>query len=86
MEYLNLSHNLMTNVDSIPHHFVDTIDLLSNFLKGLLPIPPDSTKYLFISQNNLSEEIPSSICSLTSLVMLDLARKKFVGRNFVMFG
>ncbi|KAM3235920.1 hypothetical protein P3L10_015957 [Capsicum annuum] len=69
LEYLNLSHNLMTNVDSIPHHFVDTIDLLSNFLKGLLPIPPDSTKYLFISQNNLSEEIPSSICSLTSLVL-----------------
>ncbi|KAH0752075.1 hypothetical protein KY285_005223 [Solanum tuberosum] len=46
---------------------------------GSLPIPSNSISYFFISHNNLSEEIPSSICNLTSLVMLDLARNNLKG-------
>ncbi|PHU01776.1 hypothetical protein BC332_31563 [Capsicum chinense] len=52
---------MLTSVDSIPLQYVDTTDLRSNLLQGSLPIPPNSTTYFFISENNLSEEIPSSI-------------------------
>ncbi|XP_049399940.1 receptor-like protein Cf-9 homolog [Solanum stenotomum] len=71
---LNISQNMLTSEDSIPLQSVETLDLRSNLLQGSLPIPPNSIRYFFISHNNLSEEIPSSICNLTSLVMLDLAR------------
>ncbi|KAH0733764.1 hypothetical protein KY285_009471 [Solanum tuberosum] len=79
LQHLNLSHNMLTNVDSIPLQTLDTIDLRSNLLQGSLPIPPNSTRYFFISKNNLTEEIPSSICNLTSLVMLDLGRNNLTG-------
>ncbi|PHT35699.1 hypothetical protein CQW23_23399 [Capsicum baccatum] len=69
---LNISHNMLTSV-------VSTIDLRSNLLQGSLPIPPNSTSYFFISQNNLSGEIPSSICNLASLIMLDLSRNNLSG-------
>uniref|UniRef100_M1BIX0 Hcr2-0A n=2 Tax=Solanum tuberosum TaxID=4113 RepID=M1BIX0_SOLTU len=70
---------MLTSVYSIPlqHHL--TIDLRSNLLQGSLPIPPNSTRYFLISQNNLTEEIPPSICNLTSLIMLDLARNNLKG-------
>ncbi|PHT66523.1 hypothetical protein T459_30948 [Capsicum annuum] len=55
MQRLNLSLNMLTRVDSIiPLQYVDTIDLRSNVLQGSLPIPPNSTRYFFISDNNLS--------------------------------
>ncbi|KAH0680994.1 hypothetical protein KY284_022079 [Solanum tuberosum] len=76
---LDISHNMLTSVDLIPLQTVHTIDLRSNFLQGSLPIPSNSTKYFFISDNNLTGEISSSICNLTSLVMLDLARNNLGG-------
>ncbi|KAL3321318.1 hypothetical protein AABB24_039115 [Solanum stoloniferum] len=79
LETLNMSHNMLSSVDSIPLQFADTIDLRSNLLQGSLPIPPNSTTYFFISHNNLTGEIPSSICNLTSLVMLDLGRNNLRG-------
>ncbi|PHU11221.1 hypothetical protein BC332_18151 [Capsicum chinense] len=79
MQSLNLSHNMLTSVDSIPLQHLDTIDLRYNLLQGSLPISPNLTRYFFISENNLSEEIPSSICNLTSLVMLDLGRNNSRG-------
>ncbi|XP_055815011.1 receptor-like protein Cf-9 homolog [Solanum dulcamara] len=79
LKYVNLSHNMLTSVDSIPLHTVHNIDIRSNMLQGSLPIPPNSTRYFFISQNNLTQEIPSSICSSTSLIMLDLARNNLKG-------
>ncbi|KAL3321321.1 hypothetical protein AABB24_039118 [Solanum stoloniferum] len=79
MTYLNLSHNMLTSVDLIPLQSLQIIDLRSNLLQGSLPIPPNSTTYFFISHNNLTGEIPSSICNLTSLVMLDLGRNNLRG-------
>ncbi|CAN4104743.1 unnamed protein product [Withania somnifera] len=76
---LNISYNMLTSVDSIPLRNVDFIDLRSNCLQGSLPIPPGSTTYFSISQNNLSGEIPSSICSLTSLQILDLSSNNLKG-------
>ncbi|XP_047257686.1 receptor-like protein Cf-9 [Capsicum annuum] len=54
-------------------------DLRSNLLQGSLPIPPSTTEIFFISQNNLSREIPSSICNLTPLQILNLARNNLRG-------
>ncbi|CAN4104742.1 unnamed protein product [Withania somnifera] len=78
-ELLNISYNMLTSVDSIPLRNLNTIDLRSNCLQGSLPIPSGSTGYFYISQNNLSGEIPSSICNLTSLVVLDLAKNNLKG-------
>ncbi|PHT66516.1 hypothetical protein T459_30941 [Capsicum annuum] len=79
LQHLNLSHNMLTSVNSIPLQYVYTIDLRSNVLQGSLPIPPNTTWFFFVSQNNLSGEIPSSICNTTSLIMLDLARNNLHG-------
>lgn len=80
LEHLNISHIMLISVDSIPHQTVLTIDLRSNLLQGSLHVPPNSIKYFFISHNNLTEEISSSICNLTSLVMLDLSRNNLCGQ------
>ena len=66
-------------MDLIPLQFVETLDVRSNLLQGSVPIPPNSICYFFISNNNLSEEIPPSICNLTTLVMLDLKRNNLKG-------
>ncbi|KAL3351096.1 hypothetical protein AABB24_019614 [Solanum stoloniferum] len=76
---LNLSHNMLTSMDSIPLQSGYIIDLRSNFLKGSLPIPGNSTAFFFTSENNLSGEIPSSICNLKSVQLLDLARNNLMG-------
>ncbi|KAK4725708.1 hypothetical protein R3W88_030625 [Solanum pinnatisectum] len=74
---LVLSYNKISLINE--NKTVDTIDLRSTLLQGSLPIPPNSTRYFLISQNNLTEEIPPSICNLTSLIMLDLARNNLKG-------
>ncbi|KAH0706196.1 hypothetical protein KY290_009602 [Solanum tuberosum] len=86
LKTLNISHNMLTSVDSIPLQSLYTIDLRSNLLHGSLPIPPNSTNYFFISHNNLTGEIPSSICNLTSLIMLDLATNNLRGEIPKCFG
>ncbi|KAM3337383.1 hypothetical protein P3S68_031708 [Capsicum galapagoense] len=70
---------MLTSVDSIPLQFVNFINLQSNLLQGSLPILPTSTTFFFISHNNLSGEIPLSICNLTSLRMLVLATNNLRG-------
>ncbi|MCE2055332.1 hypothetical protein HAX54_042426 [Datura stramonium] len=55
------------------------LDLSSNLLQGSLPIPPMSVKYYFISHNNICGEIPSTICNLQFLRILDLASNSLKG-------
>ncbi|PHT32538.1 hypothetical protein CQW23_28875 [Capsicum baccatum] len=50
LQRLNISHNMLTSVDSIPLQYVYIIDLRSNLLQGSLPIPPSTTEIFFISQ------------------------------------
>lgn len=61
---------------SITLQYVDTIDFRLNFLQGSLPIPQIFTRFFFISKNNFSGELPSSICNLMSLRMLIVYRNK----------
>ncbi|GKV49188.1 hypothetical protein SLEP1_g55952 [Rubroshorea leprosula] len=83
LSILNLSYNFLTGIDSLGSGNFETIDLRFNLLRGLLPIPSKTWGYtvqLFISRNNLSGEIPSSYCNLTSLGVLDLANNNLGGK------
>ncbi|GKV50363.1 hypothetical protein SLEP1_g57070 [Rubroshorea leprosula] len=74
--YLNLSYNFLTGIDLFGFGNLETVDLRSNILQGSLPIlstTRDFMQQLFMSGNNLTGEIPSSYCNLTSLTVLDLA-------------
>ncbi|XP_006349945.1 receptor-like protein 12 [Solanum tuberosum] len=65
------------------------LDLSNNKIEGRIPdwawsnwiisLKSLNIRFFFISHNNLSGEIPSSICNLTSLVMLDLAGNNLKG-------
>ncbi|XP_060675427.1 receptor like protein 22-like isoform X2 [Ziziphus jujuba] len=77
--YLNLSHNLLTDVGKLPWKGLKLLDLRFNLIQGRLPIPPPSTNIFFISNNQLTGEIPYSICSLTSLRFLDLSYNNLNG-------
>ncbi|PHT35305.1 hypothetical protein CQW23_27105 [Capsicum baccatum] len=80
LHYLNLSHNMLTSIDLLPFLPINTIDLRSNFLQGTLPdVLPLSLELFFMSNDNLTGEIPSSVCNLTSLRVLDLARNNLKG-------
>ncbi|KAF3622376.1 hypothetical protein FXO38_31320 [Capsicum annuum] len=80
LHYLNLSHNMLTSIDLLPFLPINTIDLRSNFLQGTLPdVLPLSLELFFMSNGNRTGEIPSSVCNLTSLRVLDLARNNLKG-------
>ncbi|MCE5167508.1 hypothetical protein HAX54_007175, partial [Datura stramonium] len=55
------------------------LDLSFNLLQGSLPIPPISVEYYFISHNNIGGEIPSTICNLQFLTILDFASNSLKG-------
>ncbi|KAK8527495.1 hypothetical protein V6N12_054704 [Hibiscus sabdariffa] len=76
---LDLSHNLLTSIEQFPGKNLASIDLHSNLLQGPLPTPPTSVREFLISENKLTGEITSSICNLTSLMILDLSRNYFGG-------
>ncbi|RWR78907.1 receptor-like protein 12 [Cinnamomum micranthum f. kanehirae] len=106
--YLNLSHNMLYGPEL---HTVDlslskliALDLHSNKLQGMMPIPPPSiaildyshnnftsiipanisvylnfTGFFSLSENNISGEIPPSICAAKNLVVLDLSLNNLSG-------
>ncbi|GMI98568.1 receptor like protein 12 [Hibiscus trionum] len=55
------------------------LDLGSNRLRGNLPILPASIYYYFVSNNFLQGEIPSMICTLSSIIVLDISNNSFSG-------
>ncbi|XP_060676075.1 receptor-like protein 34 isoform X2 [Ziziphus jujuba] len=77
--HLNLSHNFLTNVEQLPWKYLGLLDLRFNLIQGHLPIPPPSTSYFFISNNQLIGELPSLICSLTFIQVLDLSNNNLNG-------
>ncbi|XP_038697985.1 receptor-like protein 7 [Tripterygium wilfordii] len=78
--YLNLANNSLTGIKEIPWKFLQVLDLHSNLLQGLLPIPirMEAMAVYLISNNDLTGEIPSWICN-TTMRFLDLSSNSFSG-------
>ncbi|CAL9018014.1 unnamed protein product [Prunus brigantina] len=78
---LDLSHNSLTGtVGQLRWKNLYYLDLRNNSLQGELLIPPPSTSYFFISNNQFTGEIPPTICSLSSLQILDLSNNNLSGK------
>ncbi|KAK9222232.1 hypothetical protein WN944_010666 [Citrus x changshan-huyou] len=84
LDYLNLSYNLLMdfehNLRVLPLNKLGALDFRFNKLKGPLPIPISvfTSSYL-VSNNQLTGEIPPSICSLNGLYALDLSYNNLSG-------
>ncbi|KAI4324506.1 hypothetical protein MLD38_029990 [Melastoma candidum] len=83
MLYLNLSANLLEEMEWLPETFspsLQIIDLHLNKLQGqMLPIPP-SPSFMDFSDNNFSIEIPGNIGTYLSFaVYVSLSRNNFHG-------
>ncbi|TYH45962.1 hypothetical protein ES332_D11G302400v1 [Gossypium tomentosum] len=53
-----------------------------NFLQGRIPTLPSSLQCCLLSENNLVGEIPSSICNLSSLIILSLFKNSCTLQSF----
>ncbi|CAL2255081.1 unnamed protein product [Prunus armeniaca] len=81
LNFLDLSHNSLTGtVGQLRWKNLVYLDLRNNSLQGELPIPPPSTYYFFISNNQFTGEMPPTICSLSMLQILDLSNNKMSGK------
>ncbi|CAL8152133.1 unnamed protein product [Prunus armeniaca] len=81
LNYLDLSHNSLTGtVGQLRWKNLMYLDLRNNSLCRELPIPSPSTFFFFISNNQLTGEMPPTICSLSKLKILDLSSNKLSGK------
>ncbi|XVF18631.1 hypothetical protein REPUB_Repub11eG0039200 [Reevesia pubescens] len=76
---LYLSNNFLTSLKQYPGKNLKTVDLRSNLLQGPLLVPPPLVDIFLISNNNLTGNIPSLICNLSLLHVLDLSGNNLNG-------
>ncbi|XP_031276003.1 receptor-like protein 7 [Pistacia vera] len=76
---LNLSHNLLTSIDPLPWKTLRFLDLHSNLIQGPLPNPPPYLSLFSLSNNNLTGEIPLSLCNMSVIQILDLSYNNLNG-------
>ncbi|XP_060967389.1 receptor-like protein 6 isoform X1 [Cannabis sativa] len=82
LEAMALSYNWITgfqNYTTIPWSNLRVFEMQSNLLQGQLLIPPSSIIHYDVSNNILSGQIPSSICNLSSILVLELSNNNFSG-------
>ncbi|XP_040966939.1 receptor-like protein Cf-9 homolog [Gossypium hirsutum] len=84
--YLNVSHNSLTEVEHFPWKNIISLDLSSNLIRGNLPIPASNISVFFISNNSFNGEVSSLICNATSLQILDLSHNNLSGTIPQRFG
>ncbi|KAK9221105.1 hypothetical protein WN944_009530 [Citrus x changshan-huyou] len=78
--YLDLSQNFLTSIDHLPWKNLEYLFLDSNLLQGsLLDLPPHMISFS-ISNNNLTGEIPSSFCNLSSIQSFDVSNNSLSGQ------
>ncbi|XP_056173218.1 receptor-like protein 53 [Syzygium oleosum] len=73
------SNRIEGGIQQFPWKELAFVDLSDNLFQGPLPIPPLSTLAFSATENGFSGEIPSSICELSSLGMVNLARNNLYG-------
>ncbi|XP_022759853.1 receptor like protein 30-like [Durio zibethinus] len=83
LQFLDLSENFLTGFHQPsvvpPWTTLRILDLGSNKLRGSLPMPSASIYHYDVSDNLLTEEIPSMICNLTYITTFDLSNNKLSG-------
>ncbi|KAK3423617.1 hypothetical protein EUGRSUZ_F00281 [Eucalyptus grandis] len=80
LQSLDISSNLIEGgIQQFPWKEFISVDLSHNLFQGPLPIPPLPIISFLAHDNRFSGEIPSSICKLSSLKYLDLARNNLFG-------
>ncbi|KAK9073048.1 hypothetical protein SSX86_007370 [Deinandra increscens subsp. villosa] len=62
LSYMNLSHNKLTSLEE-PYNFGElyVLDLHSNYLTGVIPIPPQTATYIDYSNNLFNSSLTESI-------------------------
>ncbi|KAF8028013.1 hypothetical protein BT93_E0812 [Corymbia citriodora subsp. variegata] len=81
--YIDLSNNLLTgfenNQTDLPWPNLRYLDISFNLLEMTLPVPPPLVIQYDISNNVLFGEVSTSICEVSSLVVLDLSNNSLNG-------
>ncbi|CAN1813395.1 Receptor-like protein 7 [Linum perenne] len=83
LEYLNLSHNNLVGFE-IPNTFqvscaLQTLDLSNNQLEGRIPNQYFPAFFLSLSNNRFTGIIPTSICNLDNLEVVDFSNNNLNG-------
>ncbi|KAL1085059.1 hypothetical protein V6Z11_D08G024100 [Gossypium hirsutum] len=86
LAWLDLSHNFLTALEQYPGNNLEYLNLHSNLLQGPILSTCFNPQILIlklsrviISKNKLTGNIPSFICKLSSLVVLDLSENRLSG-------
>lgn len=79
LTYLDLCHNFISEIKQIPWKNLQYLMLQSNLLQGPLPVPPPRLKVFLVSNNQFTGKIIQSICSSSTLEVLDLSTNTFSG-------
>ncbi|KAF7847441.1 hypothetical protein BT93_L2963 [Corymbia citriodora subsp. variegata] len=84
LNHIDLSDNLLTGFENNQTNLhllnLSYLDISSNLLETILPIPPPLIVVYNISNNFLFREIPTSICQVSSLAVLDLSNNNLNGK------
>ena len=82
LHHLNLSHNSLVGIQepySLPPN-LDILDLHSNQIRGMIPVPPPFTRYTDFSDNNFTSFIPADIGNnLSGAIFFSVSNNKLTG-------